>query len=422
MQERVIASLGSVRVLRKMSEKTEPVAKPIPELTEFEITKLVHRIWDSNFKLVDYKVTPYSSQKLGFLADHFCIFLDVRDPKTMELKSKKLFLKTKPLKNMCNMVESMNVFEKEICFYNEILPLMTKNFVGNPWAPTCYSSSENSLIIEDLREKGFNMHEKILSKEELTSAMKTLAVMHAASITAEEKLGRPLNEVYPQAFQMKYFFEGNFHDWISTGFNLAEALARKFGLDGDKMKNICKKYFYQSLGPSKTKINVASHADTWSNNLMFTEDSPPRCILVDFQMLRYCPLVYDVLFMLYLCSKREFRKKYETLLLRHYYTTLCEILRSNKRNARVPAWSELVHGVDEIRLGVAILSMLYFPTSTLDGDKCADLFRDPDEMTKFVMVDRVDKTLEMMGRDEKYAERIAQSVQEVYELGVSLEK
>lgn len=403
-----------------MSTQPEVSEKSSMTLTKTDVTTLIQKLWpDSKMDLLNHQLIPYSNQKLGFMADHCSVILEVKDTQTNQKQTRKLFMKAKPQNSLRAMLDNMQGFEKEIIFYTQLLPLMSKDFVGDPWAPKGYMYFDSGLIVEDLREKGFAMHGKLLSLEEMTSSLETLARMHAASILTEEKLGKPLNEVFPQAFDSTFFFEdGAFRKWVFSGFNLSVAIAVKLGLDGDKMRRICNR-MTDSFVPSKKKINVLSHADLWSNNIMFACEGGLKSILVDFQLVRYCPLTHDVFFLLYLCSTREFREEHEGMLMKHYYETLCETLRNNKMSC-VPGWDEVGSDVEEMRLSLATLSMLYFPTSTLNGVQCADLFSDDEQLFEYICVDRIGDTFRLMDKDSDYAERIVKAVKEVYELGTKL--
>ncbi|KAF6212446.1 hypothetical protein GE061_012969, partial [Apolygus lucorum] len=57
------------------------------------------------------------------------------------------------------------------------------------------------------------------------------------------------------------------------------------------------------LSPSKTFRNALAHADLWTNNIMFQYDSSKvitDCILVDYQLVGYCPPSVDVYSMIFI--------------------------------------------------------------------------------------------------------------------------
>lgn len=130
------------------------------------------------------------------------------------------------------------------------------------------------------------MRDKLLDEEHLTSALVALAKFHAASILAEARCGCPLTELHPNVFVEQSFLQGGLvNRWFNAGVDVAVAIAEKMGLDAARIPQACDA-IYTAIKPSKTKRNVASHGDLWANNLMFDDNSPPNCIIIDFQLMR----------------------------------------------------------------------------------------------------------------------------------------
>jgi len=87
---------------------------------------------------------------------------------------------------------------------------------------------------------------------------------------------------------------------------VAVSIAENHGYDPHLIRATCER-IYDITKPSCTKTNVVSHGDLWDNNLMFNNDMPPYCLLVDYQLLRYSPLAHDIAQFLYLCTDRSLK-------------------------------------------------------------------------------------------------------------------
>jgi Ser/Thr protein kinase RdoA (MazF antagonist) len=63
---------------------------------------------------------------------------------------------------------------------------------------------------------------------------------------------------------------------------------------------------------SESYRKVICHGDLWMNNIMYNYiNSPPICLLMDFQLIRYALLVSDIAQLIYMNLSKVFRRKYE---------------------------------------------------------------------------------------------------------------
>lgn len=155
---------------------------------------------------------------------------------------------------------------------------------------------------------------------------------------------------------------------------------------------------------------------------MFSKDAPPKCLLVDFQLMRYAPLAHDVVQFLYLCTDREFRETSEETMLKHYYRVLCETVKSRSSSVEVPPLSELIQGMEEQRLGAVITAAIYYQTVLLDENLGAQIMNDPDSYNKYVFQNRNEIVLKNMKTDPEYGRRIRDVVTELVELSFRLDE
>lgn len=387
-----------------------------------EVKEVVRHVLESDVDLMEYTIRPYSEGKLGYLGSHY--HLNTIAARKNETVSLSFFLKSVPYEvpDQADYVIKTGVFKKETKFYSHIMPLLREGYRGEPWVPMCYKVKDNLIIFEELSSKGYSMRDKLFDETLVRAGLSTLARLHAASLLAEERLGMPFNQLHPEVFVERTFTsEGMVRSWFDAGVDVAAVVAEHLGYDSDLVRLACKEV-YHAMKPSRTKINVISHGDLWGNNLMFNEDAPPKCLLVDFQIVRYSPLAHDVAQFLYLCTDRSFRETQEKAMLRHYYETLCDTLNAHEIRVRRPSWSEVVEGMEEQRLAAVITATILFPTVLMNENLGTELLKDSTNYAKFCFCNRKEFVLSNMEKDKVYGRRISETVAELAELASRLDQ
>ncbi|XP_012287922.1 uncharacterized protein LOC105703810 [Orussus abietinus] len=393
-------------------------------VTSRKIDRLVRRALEkSNRKIVTVKIQQFSAEKVGYLGLHLHVRVITLDKDSSRKDTQEFFVKTIPYHNVAQVyvIEERNAFSKEVIFFDKLVPLMMEGYDGEPWCATCYATEEDTLVLDDLRTRGFTNRSGLFDEELVKSALSCMARFHASSLLTEHRLQKKLMDMYPRAFEEGSFLRtGKIYQWFKAGVDLAVTIAKKLGLDPAEIPRACEEVF-RTVEPSPTKKNVICHADIWSSNLVFDKSSPPKCRIVDFQLIRYSPPVQDVICFMYLTTNRDFRKAQEVPMLRHYYSTLVETMKANNASVEVPTWSEIVTAMEEQRLGAVVSAVIFYPTVLMDRKIATKIFGDPESYANFVYNDRRSTVLEIMKSDMEYAKRIEEAVKELHEFSTKID-
>lgn len=185
----------------------------------------------------------------------------------------------------------MNVFEREVTVYNEILPMFQKfqldkglkpgqGFVS---FPKCYYASydkekdEAVIIMEDIRKKGFKMLNKYKTIDfpHATAVLETVAQFHGLSLAMKDQC--------PGIFDKFKGLKDNMSDAMLNDMMksmTAASVEKAIGALEPHEENIKQKLraFSENVieivasctnGESSEPYTVINHGDCWINNIMF---------------------------------------------------------------------------------------------------------------------------------------------------------
>lgn len=301
---------------------------------------------DKDVKVNSVEIERAVPPGANYVCDLFrvhCRYQEEDDPD--QVKEITLIVKTPNTNNemMTQCLEDWGIIEKEYVVYKTFLPEVYKvlpkseRFTAN----LLYSHDSKTLILEDLKDKGFVMADRLkqLDFEHCSVCMKILAQLHAASVAVIKKkpeliatVGKePVYDKQNTAMKEKYK-----EMWKNVPSMFINAVKTWEGFDDFEEKSghvweTILDEIYDVFEPRKDLLNVINHGDLWLNNMMFKYDRDGNIVdfrLVDFQVCRYASPVPDLLYFLFSSANQEVREKRMDEVLAVYLETLNSTLES----------------------------------------------------------------------------------------------
>lgn len=234
------------------------------------------------------------------------------DGKNLESQFKSLIVKTLPANDMAlNKLGSgnYNVQNKEMEMYKRILPEFKKilesiNEDGDIF-PGIVAVDKNLdvIVLEDLMEKKFVMADRLkgLDLDHITMSLRKLARMHAAGIVLHQKDPKIFEQFDTGFFTRKTDVFHVMFETLCDGFIEEVSSWEGYEYYAKKLKNVRKnlvKNAQKAFDCDESELNVLTHGDLWTNNIMFTYDkngSPTDAVLLDFQFSSYGSVALDLI-------------------------------------------------------------------------------------------------------------------------------
>ncbi|CAH1986821.1 unnamed protein product [Acanthoscelides obtectus] len=327
--------------------------------------------------------------------------------------------------------KAIGAFTKEIFVYElleryqEVGITILTNVV-----PKFYLGKDNEcLVLENLSEDGYKTLDKypVLEYDSVLTILNALANFHAGTIVFEEKQGENLLEIYGENLRESFF-------------DCSESFANKKGIEasirgvlreidifefplklnsGKNFKELAKEVCYkicELVKPSKKCKNVLTHGDTWSSNILIKKDESTnmeKVKFVDFQYCRYTPPSQDVLAFIYFTTSRSFRQKHLYEVLGVYYSYLEKYLTlSGVDPNKVLPFSEFMDSCEEQKVFAIVVTAIYFQIILIE-DGVPEQYFDSADKDKLFMEDRGLIVEDYAKKDEKYKERLKDSIQDL---------
>ncbi|XP_014086073.3 uncharacterized protein pkm isoform X2 [Bactrocera oleae] len=321
-------------------------------------------------------------------------------------------------------------FLREALAYEEFLP-MIENFQYNKglaeecrfheYAKSFYTSTdefEEVIFLEDLSLQEFRVFDRFddFQFEHIAIVMRTYAKLHAVSFAIKDQ--------QPQALDKFRNIEDIFlqHKDVSNLNIYFEGLKRTalacLELENDEYKQALGKFFKRPFfeifsdlidGNKYEPYAVLCHGDCWNNNLMFKLEGTDAITmrLLDWQLLRYSSPISDLMYFIFTCTSRKFRKAHYGDVLNVYYE---ELIRHISRLGSNPFKLFPREKFDEElknRGAVAILfAMIVLPIITLKSEDVPNLENLSEQAEIGKLKNLKDSGLLCEGNLHEYSERM----------------
>lgn len=242
----------------------------------------------------------------------------------------------------------LNRFLSQILpFFKQFQQLKGANVELNGFSgfPECYGSHDaepnECLFLEDLTTKQFSMIDRrneTISAEHVNLVMKSIGKLHAISFALRDQQPEKFREIVSP---LKDLFMNEESELFKVHFEKMKSCVLGC-LSSDKdsflISRLNKLYENSSFEIAAKCVNgalaepysVVCHGDCWTNNTMFKYDEtnkPTQVCLIDWQILRYCSPVTDLVYYIFLCTTKEMRDLHYDTFLKNYHESLSSHLR-----------------------------------------------------------------------------------------------
>lgn len=333
--------------------------------------------------------------------------------------------------------QDLSIYRKERKLYEQLIPRLQDVGMGHdPWAPRCYHTKEDTVIIlQNLQAEGFvkcRLSSSVLNFEHLSIALKTLARLHASSIAVEERTRSEIPKLYPHLLEENAYPEESSSGYRQAGVRvmtktILELVKLLPGYDDWDINETLEAFpevinrIYDLVKPSEKYRNVFTQADLWASNILFKYegDEPVDSRLVDFQFSRYAPPAFEIATLLTVSNTREFREKHEKELLDIYYAALdAELSLYGFVTEDLINRDDFLQSYEDYRVVGLIESLLFNQIIFLPIDFWTEMTLSSEKFEDFLLNRHTEICLEAYENNEFYRKKITELLQETIDLYV----
>ncbi|XP_052835518.1 uncharacterized protein LOC128252097 isoform X1 [Drosophila gunungcola] len=286
-----------------------------------------------------------------------------------------------------------DIYNRELEIYGQVLPKLQR-LAGEQLCPKVVhiDRQRGALIMEDLSHKGFVMAPRLqrLDEQHVSLVLRKLAKMQAASAVLEEssksiefslaKYDRGFFNRYTESFSV-YF--------LGCLMSCASYLKTQPSYEGQSKLLEDLAPHYMGLGlrcfqPEDSHINVLTHGDLWTNNMMFRyeEGVPSDVFLIDFQYAFWGSPTLDIHHLLNTSAVEQVRNELQMKMRCVYHDVFVgELRRLGFKGQRLPSRKQFHLESEQKRFYAVHCGLLLQPvllnTDETDADFAALLSHQP---------------------------------------------
>uniref|UniRef100_A0A6P7FAC7 Uncharacterized protein LOC114327349 n=1 Tax=Diabrotica virgifera virgifera TaxID=50390 RepID=A0A6P7FAC7_DIAVI len=411
----------------------------IPQILREDVYEILQkRMKHKNYKLLAYYLDDINI-KDGNLSEYLKLRVSIEEEK--RINNIKFFIKLLPSK-LLYFQEMLTTegFKKEVLFYKTFVPVIEKLGMSNmDFLPRCYLVKNDMIILNDLSVQGYSSTEEIFfDYEHLSLVIRQLAKLHSMSFLIEHRLSKVLgenikiDEYFPDLTEEYHILPNELNDthieYAVADLEAYSHLAKHISI-GEFQKRAKIKFneIYSAVKKSNSFINVISHGDIWKPNIFFRWDSnkhPQHSVILDYQLLKYCPQAIDILMVTYVNATKQTRDQYMGILLEEYHSELESTLGQFGMDIeQISPFKDLKQSVEELEVFGIFIAMLYNKFMGLPRDKLGNTLKYPAKNKQFwTDVNYRIEVLNSMWDDvhEGWKKKCEENVIELYELCMSM--
>lgn len=397
-----------------------------------EVEKILSNILNSNAVavLLEYNVSPECGPT-GYLGEYFHLELKYKFVESNNtIQTTRVFVKSLPYQNpkMTAFIEACGMLTKEAAIYEQLLNEL-RRLTPTIWCAQCYFTRRDLFVMQNIVDMGYEPlvdPAEFLTQSQMDVLLKSLATMHACSLTYEEQnkvnIGEQLEDVLREMTVTPdvVFYTAGLRAVLAVASvhpaYQCEALQKFIAEELPRHLDSV----YEMVNPSKKYRNVFCHRDLWGGNLFFNKAQPDAepVVLVDYQLARYSPPAIDVLMAVYLNITPQQRRTMKHWCYDRYYSYFAEELsRQGLSVEQQISRSEFEQSLKELELFGALYNCISATILRVPGDYLKDLkLNHPDAFHRYTNVDRVKEVLELLKIDKKFKDYIFECIEEMMHL------
>ncbi|XP_016926745.4 uncharacterized protein [Drosophila suzukii] len=286
-----------------------------------------------------------------------------------------------------------DIYNRELELYEQVLPKLQK-LAGEQLCPKVLhiDRERGALIMEDLTHRGYVMAPRLqrLDEQHVSLVLKKLAKMQAASAVLEENSKENVFSLtkYDRGFFNRYTesFSAYFLGCLKS---CAGYLKTQLGYENQAklLEELAPHYMAVGLRcfqPEEAHINVLTHGDLWTNNMMFKYEAgvPSDVLLIDFQYAFWGSSTLDIHHLLNTSAVEAVRSELQIKMRCVYHEVFVgELRRLGFKGQRLPSRKQFHLESEQKRFYAVHCGLLLQPvllnTDETDADFAALLSDQP---------------------------------------------
>jgi len=264
-------------------------------------------------------------------------------------------------------------FDKQVAFFGQVKPAIdgVMHFIRenscDEYARHCVVARRDVLCFANHYANFARCPDAIMDEAHLLAATEAMARLHTYSLLAGNELSKPLDFIYPDAFEESVFVETD-TEVLDSFIEVFVEMAKHRYLDAEWIGEYVRAGFEKARSArldTRARSTVClGQADP--RQMLFykpySEDPTARkCLLTDFTAIQFAPRMLDVARLLYFQYKPLLRRQYETPAIRAYYEQLCRLINDDL-HPESREFEDLIGEYEEVRHIVMALCVCYYPT------------------------------------------------------------